>query len=229
MGMLDWEKRQELLALLQSTKKDIDAGILLSPKARTRPGIGLVTSYDRAWQRMFLAVPFGVILGSCIALLALGVSALDNLGLLGSIKGPIAALYTAPVVPWSLVRMGVGLALLFFVTFIMGKFSFGMGPLDMDLNGIYHSAPQGRCYTPWTKVVTGRTVRKKGIKLLLEDGGILTFRVPQDERNDLAEVIEHLIVRNQPGDLMGKLQDYSPQVDVLQSHPGGTEAPNTST
>ena len=229
MGKLDREKLQDLLAQLQSQHKDIEAEILLSPNGRTRPGIGLVASYDRVFQSMFLAVPMGVIFATCIALMALGVSALDSLDWLNSIKGPIAALFTATGVPWSISRMGVGLILFFLVTFLMGKFTLGIGPLDLDLNGIFHNAPQGRCYTPWTKVVTGRTVRKRRIKLILENGGHLTFGVPRADRDCLAEVVDRLIMSNQTDDLKGKLPGLAPQTDVSQPQRGGREGTNALT
>ena len=92
----------------------------------------------------------------------------------------------------------------------MGKISFIREALDLDLNGIYHEAPQGRCYTPWSKVVNSRPLKKTGIRLFLDDGGVFWFHVPKADRDGLVEEIGFLILHHQPEDLLGKLADRSP-------------------
>ena len=212
--MVEGDSYQQLLTQLADRNQVIDPELLLCPNPRVRPGIGLVASYDKVRQRMLLPVADGMIWGSSIAVVSLGIGALDSLGWIAPLKRVLAEWDV--ITPW-LVDMAMGavalVALLLFAIYLMGKISWRKSPLDLDLNGIYHESPQGRHYTPWAKVVNRRPVRKERIKLFLDDGGILSFRVPQMDCDRLAKVIESLILRHQPEELLGKVVVRAPQTD----------------
>lgn len=108
----------------------------------------------------------------------------------------------------------IGLVAPFWIANLRGKLSRTRGLLDLDLNGIYREAPQGRIWTPWANVITARKGRKKKVGLDLEDGSFLWFQLPSPHsRDQLFDVILLLVQLHQPPDLYGKQADQGAQGD----------------
>ena len=97
--------------------------------------------------------------------------------------------------------------------YFMGRIGFDRAGLALDLNGLYHVGPPGRCYTPWSEIYSVRWRREKWrflqsftpISLLSAEGRTIRLFGPISDREWLHKVIELLIVHNQPIELLGKL------------------------
>ena len=100
--------------------------------------------------------------------------------------------------------------------FLLGRIGMEWTGLALDLNGLYHFGPSGRCFTHWSDIYTVRWGEKEPvrwrrftpIRLIVAEGGSIRMFVPPKYCMLLRKVIEHLIEYHQPGELLGKSDDH---------------------
>ena len=212
MAIVEGEKYKQLLTQLADRNQDVDPNLLLAPKSRTRPEIRLVASYNWKWQFAITDFSWGQIVGQTTVVLGswytLGEAlARENSGeIKNSILKVIAMAVSADrSLPFQL-GIVAGLLLLVLLTSILrGKLSIVLGRLDFDLNGLYHFAPKGRCFTSWSQIMSVLPDdRFNNICLSQENGDYLSLWMPKTDHQNLTELIKRLIVRHQSDDLIGK-------------------------
>ena len=195
-----------LIQLANQTGK-VDHNLLLPPKCRASPGIGLVASYERTWQ--FVAIDFswgGLIrqilagLGAVLVIVFSWLIAWDLIRTLQLLSWMITTDVERPqVIVIVIVIVALWIPLSVSTAFLNGKVSLYVRNLDLDLNGIYHLCPQGgRCYTEWSKITSIQSRSKKSISLYQANGDILIFWVSCKDRKKLSKLIPGLIRRHRP-------------------------------
>lgn len=89
--------------------------------------------------------------------------------------------------------------------YFKGNFSFGIEGVALDLNGLYHDAPEGRIGTDWSECLSVRWVWWGfPLTLLLREGGAIRLWVPRSDRGWLIEVVS-LLIAHHHSKLKGKL------------------------
>ena len=195
-----------LCCLQQEGPARISPEYLLNPIG-TRPQIGIVAHYSRISQIVFDNFQWGAVV---LLMLTIGGSyywnATEQLAEFG---------LNSIVNPWTWEKLGLILATLFLLfliavlliglsSFLLSRLSFVRDSLSLDLNGLFYVSPQGRCYSPWLRFYALSCWRTRWIKLFTEEGGTILLRVPEEDRDWLAQVIDLLLQYHQ-ADLHGNL------------------------
>ena len=189
----------------------------MDPLPSSRPNIGLLVNFPNIRQVVFDDFRFGAVILLALSLGGgvylehsanltemtwFGVSQFSNIE--WSRNHLVLYIIEAVIV------LFLALFLPFIAAFLLGRLSLVRDSLSLDLNGVYYLSPQGKCYTPWQKVFTSCRWRTRWIKLFLEDGGTVLFRVPAADRDWLDQIIR-LLLHNHQTELRGKLQPEEPE------------------
>ncbi|MXZ23476.1 MAG: hypothetical protein F4Y80_01195 [Caldilineaceae bacterium SB0665_bin_21] len=214
MCIISDENCQKLLSQLADGTQDVDHKLLLPPKCRANPGIGLIASYEWKLQGIATGFSWGLHIGRTLAglgavlVIVLNWFAGWNLPMMFELLAKVfGAAAERPLVS-ALVIVVPTIILIVLTAFLSGKVSFHLRSLDLDPNGIFHLSPKGgRCYTPWSKITSIRTGPRWAISLIQANGDILTFWVSRADHKKLSKLIPGLIKRHQPSNLQGRWPD----------------------
>ena len=196
--------RQLLCRLRLGPLHGVPADLLREPQSGTRPAVGLVAHYPRVQQ---------VYLGNYPPLAVFRLLPLAVLWLVAAqVAGLEAWLLTIAAAPWwrAAVQQVLGpaawiaaLAVLFLAALnLRRQFAWSRSLLALDLNELRHAAPEGPRQVPWSRVYTAGWGAGHWVRVELEDGGVLLWRVPVPERELLIQIMRELM-RHHYRDLHG--------------------------
>lgn len=232
MTMVKGDNYTKILAQLENRNQEVNAKLLLPPNPRARPDIGLIASYGWRFQTVATGYSWGnlfgrlgVVLFALVGQVILILIALRDLlrelnpkeieGVEQIIRQIAPNLIKLEFSPLTLAAVpSVFVLLVILIGFLRGKLSMFPDYLDLDLNGVYHISPKGRCYTAWsefTSVILDRPSvlwLSSVLRLFKADGDYINIWIPYSERNNLAKLIELSIARHQPSSLLGRWSDY---------------------
>lgn len=209
------QRRQSLMSQLHEGLKCISQENLLNPVPGARPYVGIVANYPKVRQKV-LDDLIGLALVTLLLSLAGGIYLDATMGSVEAIKTVINQLsnvkWSVPVIGLFLVALLIVLllvySLIWFTAFLLSRFFSQRDSLSLDLNGIYYASLLGRRFTPWRSVFGTECRRRGWIRLFLEDGGTITFRVPAKEQEWLIQIIR-LLLHNHQTDFLGELDPGS--------------------
>ena len=226
-GSKEEKRRCKILKQLQDDwnnekhELQVDSKLLIDSKiSAIPPHIGLL--YQRKCR--FQTVSKGFLPGPALAAGLLAVSGLLAF-LFSIIDISTIALVLTPAIeafsqqlsssPWSAIKAILRLYFIFLVViytlaytagYFRGNFSLGIEGIALDLNALYHDAPEGRIGTDWSECLSVRWFWWWGFPLtvLLREGGAVRLWVPRSDRDWLIDVVR-LLIAHHHSELKGKL------------------------
>ena len=198
------KRRCQLLHHLRTSRlNDVPFGLLLEPSRDMQPYVRLVAENSGTWQvylRQFTlieliraAIMFLIGLASLLATLSslLKVNLAPLWTISPNMLDPIPALFTST--PWlealfQQVLMPIGLMLmgvivLVFILFLLGRLSCTWNSLTLDLNSLYCTLAKGPKHVWWWNVNAVSPFGKAWIRMWLEDHTVLLVRVSPADRD----------------------------------------------
>jgi len=214
--------RQLLCRLRRGPLHEVPADLLRKPQLGTRPAVRLVAYYPKVRQLYLGSFP------------PLAVFRLLPLAVLWVVAAQVAGLETwlltvAAAPRWqAAVQLVLGPAawivvltvLLLAALNLRRQFAWARNLLALDLNGLRHAAPDGLQQVPWRGVYTATWGLWDWVRVELEDGGVLLWRMPVAERELLIQIMRELM-RHHYRDLHGLEPAPPPDPDTDRAGEGG--------
>ncbi len=232
-GLTEEKRRCKILKQLQDgwnkekQKLQIDGKLLIDSEiSATPPHIGLLYQRKRRCQTVskgFLpgpALAAGLLVVFSLFAFLLRIIDINTiaLALIPAIESFLAQSFSstrdaiATFLRLYFVILIILLVLAYTAGYFRGNFSLGVGGVALDLNSLYHDAPEGRIGTDWSECLSVRWLWWGfPMTILLRDGGAVRLWVPWSDRAWLLDVIR-LLIAHHHSELKGKLPSINKKI-----------------
>ena len=192
--------RQLLCHLRRGPLHEVPVDLLREPQTGTRPAVKLVAHYPKVRQVYLGSFPrlavFRLLPVAVLWVVAAQVAVLE------------AWLLTVESVPWwrDAVQLVLGPASWIIVPIVLSlvalnlrrQFAWTRDLLALDLNELRHAAPDSLRQVPWSEVYTAEWGVWDWVRVELENGSVLLWRVPVADRELLIQIMRELMRHHYP-------------------------------